>query len=109
MKIDIREEDGKLHVCIEAPHEGNGVSRIRLETNDVCAILDEREIKYGACLLGTTLKNWREHTRKREWIFEIPLDKVAEPVILKEEKSVQSKPKSHRRTRSSTKKVSIEE
>ena len=111
MKIDIREEDEKLYVYVEVPHEGTpgGTPAIRLETSDICALLDEREIKYGDCLKKDSVRNWRENTRKGEWIFEIPLDKVLEPVILKEEKSVRPKPKRPRRTRSSTKKISTED
>jgi hypothetical protein len=114
MKIDkfkTREEDGKLYVYVEVPPAWKlaNIPKITLNTQDICAMLDERGIKHGKCLHSEELKNWRERTRKKEWIFEIFVDKVEKPVILKEEKSVQPKPKRQRRTRSSTKKVSTEE
>ena len=110
-KFETREENGKLCVCVEVAHEhlASNVPRISIETSDVQALLTEKGIKYGECTVSATLKNWRERSRKKEWIFEIPLDKSPEPVIIVEEKSVQPKPKSARRTRSSTKKVSTEE
>ena len=110
-KFETREEDGKLCVYVEVAHERlvANIPRIRIETSDIQALLTEKGIKYGECIVSTTLKNWREHTRKKEWIFEIPLDKSPEPVIIVEEKSVQPKSKRSSRTRSSTKKVSTEE
>ena len=110
-KFETREEDGKLYVYIEVPLAWKlaKIPKIALNTQDVCAMLQEKGIKYGKCLQSDELKNWRENTRKKEWIFEIFVDKPAEPVILEEEKSVQPKPKRIRRTRSSTKKVSTEE
>ena len=110
-KFETREENGKLCVCVEVAHErlDTNIPRIRIGTSDIQALLTEKGIKYGKCIVGATLKNWREHSRKKEWIFEIPLDKSPEPVIIVEEKSVQPKPKRVRRTRSSTKKVSTEE
>ena len=110
-KFETKEEDGKLCVCVEVAHEhlASNIPRIRIETRDIQTLLTEKGIKYGECIVSTTLKNWRERTRKKEWIFEIPLDKSPVPVIIVEEKSVQPKPKSTRRTRSSTKKVSTEE
>jgi len=110
-KFETREENGKLCVCVEVAHErlNTNIPRIRIGTSDIQALLTEKGIKYGKCIVGATLKNWREHSRKKEWIFEIPLDKLPEPVILKEEKQVQPKPTRKRRTRSSTKKVSTEE
>ena len=106
--------DGNLHVCIEVLHEyrPGSVPRIRIDAKDVASMLDERGIKHGKCITkDNTLYNWREHTRKVEWIFKISLDKKSKSVILKEEKSVQPKPKTtrKRRTRSSTKKGSTEE
>ena len=105
------EEDGKLRVYIEVPHEAplQNIPRIRLESEDVSKLLSEKSIKHGKCLQASILKNWREHSRKKEWIFEIPVDKVEKQVILKKEKSVQPKPVRKKRTRSSTKKVSTEE
>ena len=110
-KFETREEDGKLYVYIEVPHawELAKIPKIVLNTQDVCAILKERGIKYGNCLQSEELKNWRENTRKKEWIFEIPIDKAEKHVIIQEEKSVRAKPKTSRRTRSSTKKASTEE
>ena len=111
--FETTEEDGKLHVYVEVPHEAphQNIPRIRLETEDVLKLLSEKNIKHGKCLQASILKNWREHSRKKEWIFEISLDSSAKHVILEEEKSVQPKPKTtrKRRTRSSTKKVSTEE
>ena len=110
-KFETREVEGKLYVLVEVPHEEkpSGVPRIIINTSDIIGMLKEKGIKHGSCLQDSTLKNWRESNRKKEWIFEIFVDKPAEPVILEEEKSVQPKPKRHRRTRSSTKKVSTEE
>ncbi len=110
-KFETREEDGKLYVYVELPHEWRSgkIPKMKLETKDVCALLDGEGIKYGKCIQNAVLKNWREAYRKKEWIFEVPVDKSVKQVILKEEKSVQPKPKRTRRTRSSTKKVSIEE
>ena len=115
MKIETfktREEDGKLYVLVRVPHSwaAGGIPKIRLDTKDIKKLLEEKNIKHGKCLTpDRSLINWREPTRKVEWIFEIPLDKLPEPVILKEEKSVQPKPTRKKRTRSSTKKVSTEE
>ena len=110
-KFETREEDEKLYVCVRVPseHVPTNIPRIRLETEDVQNLLEERGIKYGRCIQSATLKNWRASLCEKEWIFEIPLDKLPEPVILKEEKQVQPKPTRKRRTRSSTKKVSTEE
>ena len=110
-KLETREEDGKLYVYIEVPREWKSgkIPRIKLETKDVCALLDEKKIKYGKCLQGAVLKNWREAYRKKEWIFEIPVDKAVKDVILKEEKLVRPTPRRPRRTRSSTTKVSTED
>jgi len=110
-KFETREEDGNLYIYVEADHAyaAANIPRIRVETGDIQALLTEKGIKYGKCIVGATLKNWREHSRKKEWIFEIPLDKLPEPVILKEEKQVQPKPTRKKRTRSSIKKVSTEE
>ena len=104
--------DGNLHVCIEILHEyrAGRIPRIRIDAKDVARMLDERGIKHGKCITkDSTLYNWREHTRKVEWIFKISLDKKSKSVILKEEKQVQPKPTRKKRTRSSTKKVSTEE
>ena len=110
-KFETRKEDGKLYVYIEVPHEWRSgkIPKIKLETKDVRALLDEKGIKHGKCIQNAILKNWRESYRKKEWIFEIPVDKVVKPVILEEEKSVRPRPKRTRRTRSSTTKVSTEE
>ena len=111
-KFEIREEDGKLYVCVRVPseHVPTNIPRIRLETEDVQNLLEERGIKYGRCIQSATLKNWRASLCEKEWIFEKKvLDKAPEPVILKEEKSVQPKPTRKKRTRSSIKKVSTEE
>jgi len=110
-KFEVTEEEGQLHVYVEIPHYDHlyHIPKISLGTADVEHLLAQRGIRHGKCLKDSYIKNWRHATRKNEWIFEIFVDKPAEPVILEEEKSVQPKPKRHRRTRSSTKKVSTEE
>ena len=112
-KFDTKEEDGKLYVYVEIPFRNDVkcITKFVFETEDVVAELTKRNIKFGKCLSRehTKLKNWREYSRKGRWIFEIFVDKSAEPVILEEEKSVRPKPKRARRTRSSTTKVSTEE
>ena len=114
-KFDINEKDGKIHVYIEVPHEEplKKIPRYTLTTKEVCALLDEKGVKYGKILSDQIIRNWREYSRKNEWIFEIPLDKESKSVIIVEEKSVQPKLKpatapKKKRTRSSTKKVSKE-
>ena len=113
-KFDINEKDGKIHVYIEVPHEEplKKIPRYTLTTKEVCALLDEKGVKYGKILSDQIIRNWREYSRKNEWIFEIPLDKESKSVIIEVEKPVQPKlkPKAtgKKRTRSSTKKVSKE-
>ena len=110
-KFEVTEEGGQLHVYVEIPHYDHlyHIPKISLGTADVEHLLAQRGIRHGKCIKDSYIKNWRHATRKNEWIFEIFVDKPAEPVILEEEKSVQPKPKCQRRTRSSTKKVSTEE
>ncbi len=110
-KFEIKKEGEKLFVYVELPHAEplRKVRRFTLGTKQVLKLLEEKGIKHGRCLRKNSLSNWREHLRKGEWIFEIFVDKPAEPVILEEEKSVRPKPKRTRRTRSSIKKVSTEE
>jgi len=112
MKIDefkTEVKDGKLYVYVEVAHCDHlrGIPKEFYKTGNVKKALDEKNIKYGSCIKESLIKNWRHATRKGEWIFEIPVDKPAEPVIIEEEKSV--KPRRTRRTRSSTTKVSTEE
>ena len=99
-KFEVEEREGRLHVLVEMPPY-NYNYRI---PNDP---IRPGSVEYGACVKEAHVKNWREATRRGEWIFEIPVDIPAEPVIIEEEKSV--KPKRTRRTRSSTTKVSTEE
>ena len=112
MKIDVfktREFEGRLYVYVEVPMESASTPRIRLDLKDIENILKEKGISHGRCLAGKPLKNWRDSTRKKEWIFDLSLDKPSKPVIIKEEKSVQPKPTRKKRTRSSAKKVSTED
>ena len=110
-KFEVTEKEGQIHVYIEIPHYDHlyHIPKISLGTADVEHLLAQRGIRHGKCIKDSYIKNWRHATRKNEWIFEIFVDKPAEPVILEEEKSVRTKPKTSRRTRSSTKKVSTEE
>jgi hypothetical protein len=104
-KFDVEEREGRLHVLVEMPpyNYNYGIPKDHIRTGDVQRLLAERGVEYGACVKEAHVKNWREATRRGEWIFDIP----AEPVIIEEEKYV--KPKRTRRTRFSTTKVSTEE
>ena len=110
----IEEIDGKLHVCVTTPPipKRGPHQREKVYTPHVLKYLTENNIKFGRMLKNDTAHNIFGDG-KGYWIFEIPLDKSPEPVILKVEKSVQPKPKPKatrkKRTRSSTKKVSTEE
>ena len=108
-KFEIIEKDDKLHVYVEVPHHDHllGIEKFELGTGTVQNELDQKKIKYGKCIKESHVKNWREVTRRGEWVFELLVDIPEEPVIIEEEKTV--KPKITRRTRSSTKKVSTEE
>ena len=113
--FNIEEKDGKLHVYIEIPRQNlaTKVPKFALETKDVIAELEKREVEFGEYIEGKRLKNWREYSRKGTWIFEKKkVDKSPKQVILKEEKSVKPKTKpvavKKKRTRSSVKKVSKE-
>ena len=111
-KFETREEDNKIYVFLEIPHEWTAgkIPRFRATTADVLKILKEKGIEHGPCIRQSELRNWREYSRRGEWIFEKKiLDISPEPVIIVEEKQVQPKPTRKRRTRSSTKKVSTEE
>jgi hypothetical protein len=108
MRIDKFETtiDGdKLVVYVEVPHEQEfqGIPRIRLETEGVVALLKEKGIKHGNCIQTAVLKNWREKTRKKTWIFEKKkLDKSSEKVILiKEEKPAPKKRESRAKKKTS--------
>ena len=119
MKIEnivIKEEDGKIYADLTLPlaqvFMRKPVPKMVLETAHVVEILKERGIEVGKCIKDATVKNYRQlqYSRQGTWIFEKKvLDKSPEPVILKEEKSVQPKPTRKKRTRSSIKKVSTEE
>ena len=106
----IEEIDGKLHVCVTTPPIPNrgAPQREKVYTPHVLKYLTENNIKFGRMIKEDTAHNIFGDG-KGYWIFEIPLDKSPEPVILKVEKSVRPKPTRKRRTRSSTKKVSTEE
>ena len=108
-KFEVEEREGRLHVLVEMPpyNYNYGIPKDHIRTGDVQRLLAERGVEYGACVKEAHVKNWREATRRGEWIFDISVDIPAEPVIIEEEKSV--KPKRTRRTRSSTTKVSTEE
>lgn len=109
MNFETEQKDGKLYVSIEVPHynPNYGIDKKEIRTGHVEELLRERKIKHGKCIKKSHIKNWYEPIRRGQWIFELVVDKPAEPVIIEEEKSV--KPKKTRRTRSSTTKVSTEE
>ena len=70
--FNIEEKDGKLHVYVEIPPQNlaTKVPNFALETKDVIAELEKRDIEFGEYVEGKRLKNWREHYRKGTWIFE---------------------------------------
>ena len=108
-KFEVEEKEGKLHVFVEMPHYNYnyGVPKDHIKTGDMLRLLKEKGIEHGPCIKESHVKNWREVTRRGEWVFELLVDTPEEPAIIEEEKTV--KPKITRRTRSSTKKVSTEE
>tara|TARA_R110002110_G_scaffold205115_1_gene417404 strand:- start:98 stop:442 length:345 start_codon:yes stop_codon:yes gene_type:complete len=99
-KFEIKEVEENLYVMVEVPHEEkpSGVPRIIIKTNDIIEMLAEKGIKHGPCLQDSTLKNWRENNRKKEWIFEKFLDKAEKRVILEEKKEIKSVPKKKKKT-----------
>jgi len=102
MKFDVKQENEKIVVFVEIPHEirhNNAVPRQRFDTKDVLNELAERGIEHGPAVQTATVKNWHEAARRGTWVFEKkiekPLDKSAEKVILtKEEKPAPKKRKS---------------
>ena len=97
------EIDGKLHVYVTtaSPPRTGAYQREKVYTPRVKEYLNKNNIKFGRMLKQDTAHNMFGNCIGH-WIFEIPLDKSSEPVILKEEK-----PKTTRRRR--TKKASTEE
>lgn len=98
-KFETKEVEENVHVLVEVLHEEkpSGIPRIVLHTSDIIEMLNEKGIKHGTCLQDSTLKNWRESNRKKEWIFEKFLDKTEKHVIL-EEKEIKPVPKKKKRT-----------
>ena len=111
-KFEVEEKDNRIHVFVQIPHSSQNrkIERFRCKTEDVLAILEERGVEVGNCVTSTSLKNWRDYSRRGTWVFEKKVEKVLDPepkpIILEEEKPVRTR---KRRTRSSTKKVSTEE
>ena len=106
--MDIRiEEKGDLYsVCVKIPKYD-----VRVKRNTSRVLSEAKKLGYE---LGEVVESAYLHNLngviEGTWIFKKKVvDKPVKPVILKEEKSVQPKPKRQRRTRSSTKKVSTEE
>lgn len=108
----LKKEKGKLHVFVELPIYPKGSKGPfhyeKISTTEVLGHLQENKISFISVLKFDSAHN-KFGDGKGHWIFKIPLDKSSEPVIIKEEKSVQPKPTRKRRTRSSTKKVSTED
>ena len=120
VNYEIKEEDGKLHVCVTVPPipTQGPWTLVKVYTDQVVKHLMENNIKFGKIIKNDTAHNLHGDP-SGHWIFEIPLVKSSKQVILKEEKPVKPKPKTSpkpkakaprkKRTRSSTKKVSTEE
>jgi hypothetical protein len=110
--MDIRiEEKGDLYnVCVKIPKYDVRVKRKTIvNTSRVLSEAKKLGYELGEVVESTYLHNLNG-VIEGTWIFKKKVvDKPVKPVILKEEKSVQPKPKVTRRTRSSTKKVSTEE
>ena len=101
-------------ILVEASVDEQGgrfrVPIINVYTEDVWKFLKNEGVEVSKVIHQPVVHNKREHHRKGTWIFEKKeLDKTSEPVIIKEEKSVQPKPTRKKRTRSSAKKVSTED
>ena len=114
VQISVEETDESIlvHVNVAEQKMYPLVPIIVVETEDIVAHLESNNIDFGPLAKLGKAHNKRNHNRTGTWIFEKKsLDKSSKKVILKEEKSVQPKPKTTRkkRTRSSTKKVSTED
>tara|TARA_R110002020_G_scaffold311832_2_gene527368 strand:+ start:2192 stop:2536 length:345 start_codon:yes stop_codon:yes gene_type:complete len=110
--IDIKEDSNQIIVSVEVEERNDrlGMPKARLTTSEVTARLEEKGIAFGQCIQEATIKNWHPRLLEGTWIFEKKtLDKTPKPVIIEEEKEVQSKPPRKRRARSSSKKVSTED
>jgi hypothetical protein len=115
MKFKVKEESDKIIVSVELPHSrrtGKIIPRQLIRTEDVLLELSNRGVEYGRVLETTTVKNWREHTRKGIWVFEKkaekPLDKPVESVILiKKEKPFPKKTKRKSRSRKTSAKKTV--
>ena len=114
MKFDVKQEDGKVIVEVELPHQRRSppaIHRQRIQTEDVLEELEVRKIKHGKAIQTSDVNNWREHARRGTWIFEEKdiktLDKPAEKVILEveKEKTIANKPKAKKK---STRKKKVE-
>jgi hypothetical protein len=110
MNIEVEEKDDQICVCVKIPRYDSRVKRKTIvNTGNVRAELINKGIELGPAVKEAYLHNLNGVTEGM-WVFQKKIvDKVVEPVILKEEKPVRPKPKRPRRTRSSTKKVSIED
>jgi len=112
VRFDVEEKDNKIYVKVSVARQKCYplVPIVVVTTKDVVEHLLATSRPLGNLVYAPAVHNKRSHHREGTWIFEKKvLDKSPEPVILKEEKSVQPKPTRKRRTRSSTKKVSTEE
>jgi len=100
MTFDVKEEDEKVIVFVELPHQrrtGKVIERQRIQTEEVTRELSLREIEHGKAIQLADVQNWQESTRRGTWIFEKKkIDKSAEKVILpiEEEKPAPKKRKS---------------
>tara|TARA_R110000824_G_scaffold319030_1_gene506160 strand:- start:31 stop:363 length:333 start_codon:yes stop_codon:yes gene_type:complete len=110
MDIKIEQKEGHYYVHVKIPEYNSKTKRKTIVgTGAVRAEMKSRGHDLGQTIQESYLHNLNKIVAGT-WIFEKKvLDKSPEPVILKEEKSVQPKPKRVRRTRSSTKKISTEE
>ncbi len=109
----VTEQQDTLEVFVELKEYSRKHDRPKafFRTSDVTIELEKQGFKFGKEITAPEIiQNWNPKNISGTWIFEKKtLDKTPEPVIIKEEKAVQPKPKSKRRTRSSMKKVSTED
>ena len=115
VNFDIEKEAYRIVVRVEVVEQKDYplVPIVIVTTKDVERYLQSNGFKVGPLIIKGSAHNKRNNARHGTWVFKKALDKPAKQVILKEEKSVQPKPKPStgpktKRTRSSTKKVSKE-
>ena len=110
--MDIKiEEQGDLYcVCVKVdPYNHRLKRKTIVATGQVRRAVAKKGFEIGETVQASYIHNLNGVTQGT-WLFKKKvLDKPVEDVIIKKEKEVKPKPTRKRRTRSSTKKVSIEE